>query len=686
MKINIFDFMSFVYPSFLFALAVLAVPIIIHLFHFRKYKTVYFTNVHYLKEINNETTNRSRIKHILVLASRLLALTFLVLAFAQPYLPRIQSGAGAKKETSSVVSIYLDNSFSMNAASESEPLLQWAKKKVIEIVNAYDEDAKFQLVTNDFTPRQQHIMSKDDIRIMLDELQATPVVRTLQEVQYFQLNLLNRYEGDKSIFWISDFQKNIVNATPDSTITYFLIPLQPIKQHNIYIDTCWLANPVMFVNQPNHLLFRISNAGEKAERQIKVTMSINDQIKAITEVSIDARSSFIDTLSFSIQEHGWQKITVHINDFPITFDDKYYLTFRSNEKIKILAINQQESSNFLNALFAQEDNYQLDNSQYASADSITINSYNLVILNNINMLTPTLSALLEGYLKNGGSILLFPSPVADVMSYNRFLNVIGAHEILQKNDSPVEVSYLNLNSELLADVFEKIPQNIALPRAKIYYEFTRKTRSNEQVILGLKNNAAFLSQYNFHAGRLVVCASPLGKEYSDFPLHSLFVPIVYKMAVTASARTKASYVIGEDKQIEIINNNPAPESIYKISNAQYEWIPAQRSLSNKVYLHLDEHIREAGFFELKNEKRPQSEWIALNYNRRESDISLYDKNELRQLFRSANITIVDAVHADLSTTISEWHSGIALWKVCIILALVFLASEVLLLRFYAKIA
>ena len=47
--------MQFLFPSFLWALGLLAIPIIIHLFYFRRYKEVYFTNVRLLKELVEET-------------------------------------------------------------------------------------------------------------------------------------------------------------------------------------------------------------------------------------------------------------------------------------------------------------------------------------------------------------------------------------------------------------------------------------------------------------------------------------------------------------------------------------------------------------------------------------------------------------------------------------------------------
>src|ERR1041384_1898593 len=104
--------MKFANPYFLFALLALAIPILIHLFNFRKFRRVYFTNVRFLKEVRQDTKARNKLKHLLILACRLLAVLFLVLAFAQPYLPREN---GAVRTGEKVVSVYIDNSFSMDA-------------------------------------------------------------------------------------------------------------------------------------------------------------------------------------------------------------------------------------------------------------------------------------------------------------------------------------------------------------------------------------------------------------------------------------------------------------------------------------------------------------------------------------------------------------------------------------------
>ena len=92
--------MSFVYPNFLWALFLLIIPIIIHLFNFRKYKTVYFSKVDFLTEVVEDSKSGNKLKHLLVLLSRLLLITALFLAFAQPFIP-----TGENQKTENITSM-----------------------------------------------------------------------------------------------------------------------------------------------------------------------------------------------------------------------------------------------------------------------------------------------------------------------------------------------------------------------------------------------------------------------------------------------------------------------------------------------------------------------------------------------------------------------------------------------------
>ncbi|MBP7400913.1 MAG: BatA domain-containing protein, partial [Chitinophagales bacterium] len=171
--------MSFIYPNFLWALLLLGIPIIIHLFNFRRYRTVYFTNVRFLKNIQEETATKNRLKHLLVLLTRLLAITFLVFAFAQPFIP---SESAESKPTSRAVSIYIDNSFSMETMQDGKRLFDIAKEKATEIADAYKVDDAFQLLTNDFEAGHQHLVNKEAFLQMLAQVNISPEVKTTDEI------------------------------------------------------------------------------------------------------------------------------------------------------------------------------------------------------------------------------------------------------------------------------------------------------------------------------------------------------------------------------------------------------------------------------------------------------------------------------------------------------------------------
>ena len=97
-------------PLFLIGLVAVAIPVIVHLFNFRRYKKVYFSNVERLEQLQSETRRQSTLRQLLIMFARILAIVFLVLAFARPVIPNRNS---AMRSGSNDISIFIDNSFSM---------------------------------------------------------------------------------------------------------------------------------------------------------------------------------------------------------------------------------------------------------------------------------------------------------------------------------------------------------------------------------------------------------------------------------------------------------------------------------------------------------------------------------------------------------------------------------------------
>ncbi len=672
--------MNFLYPTFLWALAALAIPIIIHLFNFRRFKKVYFTNVKYLKEVKEETASRSKIKHWLVLLARMLALTFLVLAFAQPFFPGEEQ---EEEKGSKAVSIYIDNSFSMNARSNDVSLLEKSKNKAQEILDAYSEDDRFQILTNDFLGKHQRILDKEGFAEYLEEItKATPNVRNLSEVVKRQQQALEYANTDKQDYYIiSDFQKNIVDLEKDTSINLSFVPLQSVEQQNVYIDSVWFRNPVRMLNQPNQLMVKLVNTGETKVEDSRLTLQINKQTKALTDFNIKAQSSIIDTLNFTITEAGWNKAELLVTDYPISFDDTYYFTFEVAQTLKVLAINQAGSSPYLDALFKESGNFEFKNQSVNNVDYANLDKNQLVILNGLKEISSGLAYNLQQFVFNGGSLLVFPNKNMNASTYNTMLQAMKANTYNTINYNQRSVDKINTRQEVFRNVFSRIPNNIDLPQINTAYDMTSYTKASEQVLLRMTGGKSFLGRYRYGAGKLYLCASSLDLKDSNLPSHALFVPMIHKIAVVGGQNPPLAYTIGQDEIVTVNNRLEKKDDKLKLKGQQGEFIPGQKEVDNKVLLNLNNQLSEAGIYQLHHQEDKPLNFLGFNFNRQESILSYFSLEDLQKRFNSKNYQFLKPENT-LTASLNDLDKGMALWKWCLILVLVFLLIETLLLRLW----
>lgn len=686
--------MQFIYPEFLFALSALSIPIIIHLFNFRRFKKIYFTNVRFLKEIKQDTQSRSKLKHLLILLSRLLAITFLVLAFAQPFIPVNKSAAivGSKR-----VSIYVDNSFSMDALSTAGNLIEVAKKKAIEIANAYKPSDEFQLLTSSFEGRHQRLVNRDEFISLVDEIKVTSTVHAISEVIERQQDALysdNKSSIGKSAFVISDFQKSvsdIQNIKADSTLQISLVPINAASVNNIYIDTCYLSTPFVQLNTPNELIVRIKNLSTTDAENIPLKLTINSAQKAVASVSI-ASNTFTDVkMTFTLAETGWQRGELSLTDYPITFDDHFYFNFNIRTNLNILCINNNEPSSTFSAVFGNDPYFNLKNSNSGQIDYASFSGMNLIVLNELTTFSSGLIQELNKYIKKGGSVFIIPSKDATLSTYNELLKDNEFETLGSKINAQEKVSKLQSKHPLFTGVFEKgktLPDNIDLPIINSYYQISKSSKSKSDIVMQLSSGNAYLAAGNSGKGNIYLLAGSLQKDDGNFARHALFVPILIRAALQGSAEILHPLTIGNDEDFSISDTLISADNVFHLINEKekIDIIPESKIINNNSVLSVHDQIKNAGNYDLKTGSTLVS-IISFNYNRKESDLNVYTIDDLEKQtssLQNSKINIINSEGKDLSHSISQLNDGKRLWKYCVILTLLFLACEVLLIRYFRK--
>ncbi|MCW3101920.1 MAG: N-terminal double-transrane protein [Bacteroidetes bacterium] len=683
--------MSFTYPAFLFALSAIAIPVIIHLFNFRKFKTVYFSNVRFLKEVKQETQAKSKLKHLLVLAARILFITFLVLAFAQPFIPVENSKVipGDK-----AVSIFIDNSFSMDAVNKNGTLLDDAKRRAMEIVAAYKPSDRFQLLTNDFEGRHQRLVNKEEFAELLDEVKISPATKSLSEITSRAFDVLQQ-SGSKSktAFILSDFQKSLSNLDElknDTGITVNLLPLSAIEKSNVYIDTCWFETPVRQFNQVEKLHVRIRNVSEKELENNSIKLFINNIQKTPASFNAEKNGETEVVLSFASREAGVQHCRIELSDYPVTFDDKFYFSFEVAKTIPVLCINAAGAtpeSAYLDKLFGADSLFVQKNVSDNQIDYSTLSANSLIVLNELKTISSGLAQELKRFMDNGGSVLVFPAKDADLAGYKEFSLLARANYFERYDTAGTKVDKINLDHEIYRDVFEKktfSATNLDLPKVSSHYALSKTTRSAEEYLLRLQNGDVFLAKYPVGKGKLYLCSGGLGSNFSNFAKHAIFVPTLYKIAMYSLKSGPLFYTIGNDESIE--TDKPlSGENVYHIKSTTgtFDIIPEHRVIESGTEIMAHGQITNAGNYNLFADKDPVA-GISFNFNRKESDLNCYTQAELTDQVNKSNLfnfNVLNNSEQSLTHSLAELDQGKKLWKLCLILALLFLAAEVILLRF-----
>lgn len=674
--------MQFLYPTFLWALLALAIPIIIHLFYFRRFKKVYFTNVRFLKEVKEETSARSRLRNLLTLLMRLLAMAFLVFAFAQPFIP---VDADVKKGQKAV-GLFIDNSFSMSALSEDVPLLEKAKQRSREIIRAYQDDDEFQILTNDFEGRHQRMVSKEDALAFVDEIKISPAVRNLSNVLARQQQVLDAPEPVNNVsYLISDFQKNITDLSTfsDTTLDVNLVPLQSVQEKNISIDSAWFNAPVQMVNQTTQLVVRVNNHSDQDAENLRLSLRYDGQEKPVGTLSIPARSSVSDTVNITIQRTGWHEAQLSITDYPVQFDDHFFFTFNVAETINVLAINEISPNNYLNAAFTGVPYFKITNQLSRNLDYSRFPSFQMIVLNGLNSISSGLAFELNQYVKSGGNLLVFPGANANIETYKGFLNAFQANELVALQQEEKQVGDINYEEFVFKDVFERRQSNLTLPVTKVNYKLTAFGRAKEEKLLSYRDGTSFLSKYRFDKGNLYLCAAPLGEDYSNLVRNGeIFIPMLYKMAISSAKEMNIAFTIGKDDYIETENRSTSSETVYKIKGVEEEFIPEQTTIGPKVVLGVYDQVKSAGYYDLFLKEEEVLAKYAFNYDRKESRLDYYNETELQSQVGDRMAVLTSNTNTDFEQLIGERSQGIPLWRWAIILALIFLGIEGLLLRFW----
>jgi hypothetical protein len=643
--------MGFANPAALWGLLALTVPILVHLFDFRRSVTVAYSDVRLLKNLVQQQSSTRNLKRWLLLLIRCLLIILVTLAFAKPFL-----GASPKLGKREAVGIFIDNSPSMSAEGKEGPLLEMAKEAAREVIQGRPADTRYLLTCFGNSAPTFRLRSKEEALEAIDQMTYTNASKTIsQAIQKLKEGLANAPVNGRKIFLFSDFQKSQWGTfSNDSSIRILAGILKAEEQNNIFIDSAWFSTPVLGLNRPVSIVYQIVNEGEIDQKEKNIRLKSGDQLLASGKFSVKAGQKTTDTLSFRPNQAGWHDFTLEIDDQPIEFDNRFTLAAQVNRKVPVLIVAENNIAQKIRLILNENDGF---STQIASPGNIPydqINNFDAIFIQGIPSWNLGLKDALQSFLDRRKSLVYFSGKntqnEAILSSWGIQLGSIQGTSTTEK---------VELEDPIFRGVFSKIPQNTRWPSLISW----KSVGGSGVPIFKSGNGDSWMSRFSVQGSQVFVSGADLSSASSDFTQNALFVPFIYQTALQGNAASPPSFRLGQGAKFITALPYSSQKPIELTSNRD-TIIPVQTSFNGNVQLDFSQVPNEPGFYRFNQELG-----FAFNVPTFESQLKFPNEDDLSTLKNQHHFNLFEIVEAKkgsllghsppIKSTASRWMLGAA---------------------------
>jgi len=684
--------MSFLQPSVLWALLFLSVPIVVHLFNFRRPKRLLFSHLAFVREVNQAVVQRLKLKQWLLLAARLLAVAAIVFLFAEPViLPEGSLPAGVKGGHRSVV-VVVDNSLSMEAADAGGEWFQQASFLAREVLNLYQETDEFLVLAGNRPLPNASFQTRGQALESLGQL--TPNGGSLQLG-----NLLQRAEdwfsaathAERHLYILSDFQASTVlaDSLPDSLPGSVQVHALPIGQRippNVYVESLALQTAVVQPGEPVALAARISNASDEDLRQIDLQLQLAGREVSIARLeALPAGETREAVLRFTPTESGWLGGQVSLKDPAVVFDNTRYFALHLPDNPKLLVVQGQtptpQSDVLLQEVLTQFQVVKRSDRELANEN---LADYPVIVLMGAERLSSGVAARLADWVAGGGGLVVFPGE--EVEGLNELFSRLNAGRWtgLRQYETPQQTQKPVLDHPLLAGVLAQdggANRTFDGPAVTQMQGFTPAVGGVQQVVWALTNGSPLLFDAARGEGRVVSFTVIPSLVWSDFPLKSSFAALMYRALQYVQQQPEVlSFDLAKAPSLTL--RAPGSSEVQLLDEAGLKLLPPQRTIAGRVRLSFRPMNLKPGVYAIQQQDSLLAK-VAFNHAAAESQLTTITADELASHFEAAGleIAVTTGEAGQVRQAVQQAGLGTALWRWFLVLALLALTAEVLIQKF-----
>jgi hypothetical protein len=691
--------MTFLNPAVLFGLLAASIPILIHLFNLRKLKKIEFSTLAFLKELQKNKIRKVKLKQWILLALRVLIILFLVLAFARPTLKGLAIGGTTSAAKTTAVFI-IDDTFSMSVIDNQGSLLNQAKAAANKLLKDFQEGDEVALILVSQADEEEPAVSKSifDFQKAIDAVEPSYKSGMLHNAVTKAASIIDQSKNfNKEIYILSDFQSGRLAAEKylsdlsqvlNERVRIYAVNYSGKEIYNLGIDDIKVNTQIFEKEKPVNFSVTVTNYSKRSVDNVIVSLFVNNERSAQVSTNLESGESKQLNIDAVVKTTGFVNVFAEIEDDEILQDNRRYTNIFVPDNIPIIIFTDEPGdARFVElALTALENQntFVITKKNISELSAYDLKKYEVVILigsQNLNAVER-----LKDYALNGGSLFIAPGSKSSLTNYQQMLSGIGLPNPSASIGKIGDVmnSFQFDNTDLNHPVFQNIfsaKEKAKIESPEIYTYIKINTQGKGRSIISMQDGSSFLSEYRIKNGKIFLFSSSPILSWSNFPLKSIFVPLINKSVLYLASKDKneMNIVAGNQFDIDIRGRSVSQLKVLRPDNTE-DFLSSNHNEESAFQKYDKSNL--TGNYKIISSLKVIDQ-ISVNADLLESKVKYLGLAEIEDYMSKINFTgnlFFMNNDDDLNDAILKSRFGSELWKHFLIVALLLAFVEMLVAR------
>ncbi|MFH1009627.1 MAG: BatA domain-containing protein [bacterium] len=684
--------MTFLNAALLFALTLGLLPILIHLLTRQRLKRIPFPTLRFLKELQRQRMRQLKLRQLLLLLLRTLAVIALVLAFARPVVrssPAVLPGVHARTS----VLLVVDRSASMETETLEGTRFREMAARAQEILSLLEEGDDAQIIWADAAPVLYPPEPTSQFRIlreMLSEARATAGGSDLAEaLRLARSRILQSKNLHREVYVLSDFSVSAwPNGLPDGPlfpeeVKLFLLPAGEARFRNAGIVGIRILSRLITPGRPVEVEVTLKNSSADALPERLVSLFLEGRRVASQAVSFGPLETKTLELRFVPEQAGnlggYARLEAG-DDLPL--DDERYFVLKVPEKVRVglvapagsaatytsLALNPSGSAE----AFVQAE--MLSPDAFETADWTL---YDALFLVDAPALGAGIGARLRAFVESGKGVFVMLGSNADLRAHNNWLLDLGLPtlgDVWTQEGASTQWAQVDWMHPLFEGLFEEAPKSVSPTMTRL----VRILGGNATTIISTGVELPFLVESRAGRGHAILLTGSAEPAWSNLYRTGIFSPLMVRLAAylsgTAEGGDAFQLVVGQSSTIQRLGIAPTAPAELTSETGSFQIIPRAIPAGFEYPI---PSLGECGIYRLSQDDREILR-LAASVPSIETDIGPLSIENPSKFWGGKTAKTVKS--SNLSEAILESRFGRELWKTFLLIALLCLAAEMFLGR------